>query len=139
MTAAQEPLWVRDPRTGSEGYILMPLEAGSAGTYNGTLEFSNTESLEDVCIIDGAGVLVWQSPKTSIDDESNVQYQIQDDTQDLFVAAKASKSLSVSASFTAHSVSPASSSSVSASRERMGPNLYLSGLLSGIAFGIIWV
>jgi len=139
VTAADSPLWVRDPRTESEGYVLMPLESSGPGTYNGTLSLSNLESLENISIVDGAGGLVWNSTARAefVNGQSSLQYKVQDDTQDLFVAAKAATSVSVSAAFTATSV-PQANSSVSSSAMRSG-GVYALGLLAGVVVGIIWV
>lgn len=139
--AAHNPLWVRDPRTEAEGYVLMPLESGGRGTYNGTLSLSSLERLEDVSILDGAGGLVWDSTGAAFvsGQSTSLQYQVQDDTQNLFVAAKAATSASVSAAFTATSVPQATSSQSSAAMRSRGG--YAPGLLAGVpvVIGILWV
>ena len=138
--AADSPLWVRDPRTKSEGYVLMPLEAAGPGTYNATLSLSNVESLRDVSVVDGAGGLVWNGTAGAafVSGQSvGLQYRVQDDTQDLFVAAKAATSVSVSAAFTATGVPQATSSPSSAARRSGG--LYGPGLLAGVVVGVMWV
>ena len=139
--AADNPLWVRDPRsTNSEGYVLMPLESGGPGTYNGTLSLSNLDSLEDVSIVDGGGGLVWNSTGAIINGQSSLQYTVQDDTQDLFVAARAATSVSVSAAFTATSV-PQATGTPSSAGMRGGGGGYAPGLLgAGVVVGVImWV
>ncbi len=138
--AADNPLWVRDPRTKSEGYVLMPIESSGPGTYNGTLSLSSLQGLEDVSIVDGAGGLVWNSTAGAafVNGQTTLQYKVQDDTQDLFVAAKAATSVSVSAAFTATSVPQATSSSVSSAAMR-GDGVFAPGLLVGVVVGILWV
>lgn len=141
VTAADDPLWVRDPRTDSEGYVLMPLESGGPGMYNGTLSLSSLEGLEDISILDGAGGLVWSSAGAAafVNGQSSLQYEVQDETQDLFVAAKAATSVSVSVAFTATSVPQATStSSTSSAAMRRGGGLAPS-LLAGVAVAIICV
>ena len=146
--AAHDPLWVRDPRTKSEGYVLMPLEASGPGTYNATLSLSEADRLEDVSIVDGAGGLVWPrdssagvSSSFANGQQRSLQYQVQDDTQDLFVAAKAATSVSVSAAFTATSVPQATttpSDSAAPALMRSG-GMYARSLLVGVLVGIVWV
>lgn len=142
--AAHEPLWVRDPRTKSEGYVLIPLEAGGPGTYNATLSLSNLARLEDVSIVDGSGGLVWESNAAGSSSSSftngqrSLQYKVQDDTQDLFVAAKAATSVSVSAVFTATNVAQATTVPDSAaSRSMCGDGVYARGLLVGVVVGVV--
>lgn len=72
-----------------------------------------------------------------VNGQSSLQYKVQDDTQDLFVAAKAATSVSVSAAFTATSV-PQANSSVSSAAMRSG-GVYALGLLAGVVVVIIWV
>lgn len=137
--AADDPIWVRDPRTTSQGYVLMPLESGSPGTYNATLSLSNLDRLQDVSIVDGAGDLVWNmTAGAAFVNGQSMQYKVQDDTQNLFVAAKASTSVSVSAAFTATSVPQATTSSKSSAARRSG-GVCAPGLLAGVVLGIIWV
>ncbi|KAK4032359.1 hypothetical protein C8A01DRAFT_20551 [Parachaetomium inaequale] len=137
--AADSPLWVRDPRsTDSEGYVLMPLEPAGPGTYNGTLSLSNLDSLEDVSIVDGAGGLVWNSTG-AMSGQSSLQYEVLDDTQDLFVAARAATSVSVSAAFTATSVPQATGTSSSGAMRSGGgcaPGLLAAGVAVGIIMGV---
>lgn len=139
--AADNPLWVRDPRTKSEGYVLMPLEAAGPGTYNATLSLSGAESLRDVSVVDGAGGLVWNGTSAGAAFVSgqnvSLQYKVLDDTQDLFVAAKAATSVSVSAAFTATGVPQATSSPSSAARR--GGGVYGPSFLVGVVVGVVWL
>lgn len=143
--AAHDPLWVRDPRTKSEGYVLMPLEASGPGTYNATLSLSKADRLEGVSVVDGAGGLVWDGAGGSsfADGQRSFQYQVHDDTQDLFVAAKAATSVSVSAAFAATSVPQATATTPSdsaASGLMHSGGVFPKGLLVGVVVGIImWV
>jgi hypothetical protein len=108
--------------------------------YNGTLTLSNLDKLEDVAIVDGAGGLVWNSTGAGAfsGGQSSLQYQVLDDTQDLFVAARAATSVSVSAAFTATSVPQASTSSPSGAMGRGGG--FARGLLvAGVAVGLMGV
>jgi hypothetical protein len=138
MQGARAPLWVRDPRTQSEGFVFMPLSDSKPGIYNGTLGFSNTAGLEDIAILDGSGGSLWNNTGTWISGTRDVQYQVQDESQDLFVAAKASKSVSVSASFSATGIVRASSSSSSASRAHTWSRRCTVCITGGILIGIMW-
>jgi hypothetical protein len=62
--------------------MLMPLEAGGPGTYNGALSLSNSAGLEDICIVDDAGDLVWDGSNAAfVNGQSSLQYDVLDDTQ----------------------------------------------------------
>ncbi|KAH6855796.1 hypothetical protein B0I37DRAFT_411761 [Chaetomium sp. MPI-CAGE-AT-0009] len=139
--AAHDPLWVRDPRTESQGYVLMPLEASGPGTYNATLSLSNPDSLEDVSIVDGAGGLVWDSTAGGApplaDGRRTLQYSVLDDTQDLFVAARAATSVSVSAAFTATSVPQVGSSGAASLASLRGGGVCVLGFVAAVVFGIM--
>lgn len=110
-----------------------------------TLSLSKADRLEGVSVVDGAGGLVWDGAGGSsfADGQRSFQYQVHDDTQDLFVAAKAATSVSVSAAFAATSVPQATATTPSdsaASGLMHSGGVFPKGLLVGVVVGIImWV
>ena len=137
MQGAEAPVWVRDPRTESEGYVFMPLSDSSPGNYSGTLSFSDTAGLQDISIVDGSGELLWNNTGTWISGTRDVKYQVQDDTQDLCVAAKAVRSVDVSASFTATAVL-AKASGGPASGAWVGSRVRAWSVVGGVLVGVWW-
>jgi len=117
--AMEKPLWVKDPRSQEKGkgegggFILMPIENASPGTYNATLSLSESNKLKDIAILDTSGDIIWESKDVEFvsGKVNNLQYQVVDNTQDLFVAARAESSVVVTAEFTATSVPQATGSS----------------------------
>jgi len=136
MKAPENPLWFRDPRSNSECFILISLEAGGPGIYTGTLPLPNLAGLDNICIVDDSSDLVWNgSAAAFVNGQRSLQYEVLDDIQQLCVAAKASTSVSVNASFTATGVSKATSSSAAVP----SAGVYFPSLLGGVAVGIMWV
>jgi len=91
----------------------MPIENASPGTYNATLSLSESNKLKDIAILDTSGDIVWEGKDVEFASGkvNNLQYKVVDNTQDLFVAARAESSLVVTAEFTATSVPQATGSS----------------------------
>ena len=138
MEGSEVAQWVRDPRSESEGYVIFPLEASETGDYTGTVALSSNDSLTDVCLIDSSGETLWNSPGTWTNGDTALQYRVQDGTQDLFVAAKASTTVSINASFTSTRSSPSPSPSRSQSRRSISFDGYASAISGGISFWILW-
>lgn len=134
--AAEKPLWVRDPRGKGEGFVVMPIEPSSAGTYNGTLTLSNSDKLKEIAILDSSGDVVWEGKDVGYAGGkiNGLQYKVVDDTQDLFVAARAESSVAVSAEFTATTV-PQPTGSSRAGRLKG----YVPGVVVGVGFAMMWV
>ena len=137
MQGIETPLWVRDPRSEEPaGFVFMPLGTGSPGTYNGTLGFSDTSALSDFSVIDGGGGVVWNNTGTWVSGVSDINFEVQDETQDLCVAAKAARSVDVSVSFTATEMVARASGVSGASLERSVSRWSVFG---GVLIGIWWI
>jgi hypothetical protein len=125
--AAEQPLWIKDPRgQGDAGFVIMPIERAAAGTYNATLTLSGSDKLRDISILDAAGDVIWEGKDVDFSGGrlTGLQYSVADDTQDLFVAASAESSVSVTAEFSATSVPQANTGSSGAGRLRCGWALF---------------
>ena len=136
--AAEKPLWVKDPRSEAEGgFVVMPIEAAAPGTYNATLSFSGSDKLKDVAILDSAGDVVWEVKNGGFSGGkiAGLEYKVTDDTQDLFVAARAESSVSVTAEFAATSVPQATGTSGVGSL-RCGRGVFVSGIVLALMWGL---
>jgi hypothetical protein len=137
-----DALWMRDPRSESEGFVIMPLSPSGRGSYNGTLSISDTSRLTNISIIDDGGELLWKisEPWVKGQGSKEVQYEVQDDTQDLCVVAKADRSVDVSATFTATgALRVASSVPGPASGATLEAKTGMLVVLSSIVTVLLWI
>lgn len=124
--------WFPDPHSEADGFLVIPLMNIGTGLFGGDLTIATNDTLNDVCIIDAAGETLWSSPGTWAS-QVNAQYQVQDDTQDMFVAARASAMVDVTATLSQTAVpfkSTSSSSAVMSSSTTATTGLLMSFVLS---------
>ncbi|KAF2821079.1 hypothetical protein CC86DRAFT_427235 [Ophiobolus disseminans] len=131
---AAPALYVRDPISEDHGFVFMPLAPGTPGRYNGTLGFSETLGLSDISIIDGAGDVVWKFNGTWISGTRDVAFDVKDDTQDLSVAARVARSVSIGASFTATGVAGSKTAVGDGGRRSVG----VVWVWVGVLVGVLW-
>lgn len=97
------PGFFPDLRHGSGGYILEAIDDATQGLHSGSMNFSNVQALTDVAIVDGAGFTHWVPAEDISPAGVSVTYELDVDREDLFLAAGATSSISISADFTATS------------------------------------
>ncbi|KAF7189708.1 hypothetical protein HII31_08815 [Pseudocercospora fuligena] len=93
--------WLSNSRAGSEDALaVLPLDKVKAGQYGATLSLSDTSNIKELTLYDSSGDSYW-SLDGDIPKEVKLQYNVSQDTSDLFIAAIAKKSVSIGANFAA--------------------------------------